>query len=65
MNYELLIMVGYDPKLVRLTPSEQAIIAASTSVLSRFFIQPFDVVKIRFQVDNIKFLIFILNLIIL
>lgn len=45
-------MVGYEPKLARLTPAEQATIAATTSVLSRFFIQPFDVIKIRFQVDK-------------
>lgn len=43
-------MVGYNPKGVQLSPAEQAFIAGTTSILSRFFIQPFDVVKIRFQV---------------
>lgn len=43
-------MVGFNPKGVQLSPSEQAFIAGTTSILSRLFIQPFDVVKIRFQV---------------
>ena len=43
-------MVGYDPKKVNLTAQEQAFAGVTTSILSRFFVQPFDVVKIRFQV---------------
>jgi len=46
-------MVGYDPKQVGLTVSEQSQITATASIITRFLIQPFDVIKIRFQVKHI------------
>ncbi len=43
-------MVGYDPNQVSLAKFEQFSVGAATSLTSRFFVQPLDVVKIRFQV---------------
>ena len=45
-------MVGYDPKKSELTKSEVALVSIITGVLSRSIVQPFDVLKIRFQVSN-------------
>jgi len=43
-------MVGYDPEKKDLT-SRQILIASSASgFISRFLLQPIDVIKIRFQV---------------
>lgn len=44
-------MVGYDPKKINLTTKEQAYVSVGTSVLTRLLIQPFDVIKIRYQVQ--------------
>jgi len=45
-------MVGYDPKSsIQLTTAEKTLVSVGTSVFSRFLIQPFDVIKIRFQVQ--------------
>ena len=46
----LLKMVGYDPNKVNLSTTEQMYVSVATSVVTRLLIQPFDVVKIRFQV---------------
>lgn len=43
-------MVGYDPTTIELTKSELAFAGTLTGFLSRVIIQPFDVLKIRFQV---------------
>ena len=45
-------MVGYDPKQAKLTKTELAIVSTLTGLLSRAIIQPFDVLKIRFQVKS-------------
>jgi solute carrier family 25 thiamine pyrophosphate transporter 19 len=42
-------MVGYDPKQIKLTTQEKVFVSFGTSFIARFLIQPFDVVKIRFQ----------------
>jgi solute carrier family 25 thiamine pyrophosphate transporter 19 len=42
-------MVGYDPKQVELATNEKVLVSFGTSFIARFLIQPFDVVKIRFQ----------------
>ena len=44
-------MVGYDPTKINLSAKEQAIVSTATSIISRMLIQPFDVIKIRFQVQ--------------
>lgn len=45
-------MVGYKPeKETHLSPTEQAFAGAVTGAVSRALFQPFDVLKIRFQVQ--------------
>ena len=44
-------MVGYDPNQVALSTKEKVFISFGTSTITRFLIQPFDVVKIRFQIQ--------------
>ncbi|CAF0904805.1 unnamed protein product [Brachionus calyciflorus] len=44
-------MVGYDPKKINLTTQQQALVTASSAILTRALIQPFDVLKIRYQVQ--------------
>ncbi len=43
-------MVGYEPNKVDLSAREKVFVSFASSAITRFFIQPFDVVKIRFQV---------------
>lgn len=45
-------MVGFKPeKETHLSPTEQAFAGAVTGAVSRALFQPFDVLKIRFQVQ--------------
>lgn len=49
-------MVGYDPKQKNLSAKYQAYASVATSVLTRLLAQPFDVLKIRFQVSHFNFI---------
>ncbi len=44
------IMVGYDPKKKDLTNSQILIASTTSGFISRFILQPIDVIKIRLQV---------------
>lgn len=44
-------MVGYDPDQKKLTTYEKTFVSGATSILTRALIHPFDVIKIRFQVQ--------------
>jgi hypothetical protein len=44
-------MVGYDPNQINLNAKDRIYVSIASSVLSRFIVQPFDVLKIRFQVE--------------
>jgi hypothetical protein len=48
-------MVGYDPEKKDLTNRQILIASATSGFISRFLLQPIDVIKIRFQV-RISFL---------
>ena len=55
-------MVGFDPKKKKnLSQTQQAVVSSVTSICSRCLIQPFDVIKIRFQVNYLFFLRSVLN----
>jgi len=43
-------MVGYDPEKKDLTNSQILIASTTSGFISRFFLQPIDVIKIRLQV---------------
>ena len=43
-------MVGYDPKKKELTDSQILLASTTSGFVSRFLLQPIDVIKIRFQV---------------
>jgi hypothetical protein len=43
-------MVGYDPKKKDLTNSQILIASTTSGFISRFILQPIDVIKIRLQV---------------
>jgi hypothetical protein len=43
-------MVGYDPEKKHLTDRQILIASVASGFLSRFLLQPVDVIKIRFQV---------------
>jgi hypothetical protein len=46
------IMVGYDPEKKNLTNSQILIASTTSGFISRFLLQPIDVIKIRLQVGR-------------
>ena len=45
-------MVGYDPRKKDLTNNQIFIASTASSIISRFLLQPIDVIKIRLQVGK-------------